>query len=487
MFLPLDRKPDWHNPPLITLIILLVNVLFFYVWQANDVKYNREAMEYYIYSGLYETELKKYVEFRNLDAKLTVTQIEQHPVAVRKLMHEMLADGDFQNQLDADKIIRPGEPGYDGWRSKRSHYLYLHDRVVTNKYGITPSKPTILTYFTNMFLHASNSHLWFNMLFFVLTGYVVEMIIGRTLYLLGYLISGLAAAWLYVFLFPHSAIPGIGASGAISGIMGMYIMIFGLRKVNFFYSLFVYFDYVRAPAILMLPIFIFYQAVLQFVFDTNVNVSAHAGGFLGGLLFAGVLKFIPGAINLDYVDEKQREDNFQQDYQAAMQLLASMKIDEAREKFEDLHKRRPADTAIMQQLYNVAKYNPASEAYHRYAAQLLDLHGSDLATVKLIRDTFIDYAARAKPKPRWSPESLISMATRFASSGYLSEAEKLVHFLLKVAPEFQRIPEGLAALAKYYNGKDKHKMEQYRSLLVSRYPDSSEAIHLQKSLRPASD
>jgi membrane associated rhomboid family serine protease len=487
MFLPLDRKPDWRNPPLITLIILVINVLFWYTWQSNDDQYSAEASEYYVYSGLYKTELRSYEEYKEVKDKLTDMDIDHFSRAAQERASEMRKDGDFQNKLDADAIIKPADQGYDDWRSKRTKYVYLRDSVVANKYGLTPSKPTLLTFFTNMFLHGSNAHLWGNMFFFVLMGYVVELILGRTLYLIGYLFSGLTAGWLYVLLFPHSAVPGIGASGAIAGVMGMYVIIFGLRKVNFFYFLFVYFDYVRAPAILMLPFFIAYQAIIQFVFDTNVNVAAHIGGLFGGALFAGVLKFIPGTINIAYVDEKQKEDSFQTDYQQALQLLASMKIDEAREKFEALLKQRPTDLNLKQQLYTVTKYNPASEPYHHYAAQLLNLPGSDRTTVKIIHDTFVDYAAKAKPKPRWTPELMISMATRFAAAGYMDDAEKLVNFLIKAKADFRRNPEGLAALAKYFNGKDKQKMDHYRNLLLSLYPDSSEAQHLLKITNAASD
>lgn len=480
MFLPLDRKPDWKNPPLVTLVILVLNVLFWYIWQANDETYTVEAYEYYVYSGLFKTELKKYEDYRHLTDKLTEQDFVRFSRIAQERMLEMRKDGEFQNKLDAEQIIKPGDADYNEWRNKRTKFEFLRDRVVANKYGLTPSHPTLLTYFTNMFLHGSNGHLWGNMLVFVLMGYVVELILGRTLYLFGYLFSGLAAGWLYVILFPNSAIGGVGASGAIAGVMGMYLVIFGLRKINFFYFLFVYFDYIRAPAILMLPLYVAYQAIIEFAFDTNINVAAHIGGLFGGALFAGVLKFIPGAINIAYVDEKQNEDTFQNDYAQAQQLLASMKIDEAREKFETLLKQRPNELNIKQQLYTISKYNPASESYHQYAAQLLTLPGADRTTVKIVHDTFVDYAARAKPKPRWSPELLISMATRFAAAGYLDDAEKLVNYMVKAKADFHRNAEGLAALAKYFNGKDKQKMEHYRSLLLTLYPHSNEAQHLQK-------
>ena len=481
MFLPLDRKPDWKNPPLVTLIILVINVLFWYIWQANDDKYSVEAYEYYVYSGLYKTELKKFEEYRKLNDKLTEKDFENFSRVAQKRMQDMRNDGEFQNKLDAEEIIRPGEDIYDDWHSKRTKFVFLRNRVVATKYGITPSHPTLLTYFTNMFLHGSSGHLWGNMVVFVLMGYVVELILGRTLYLIGYLVSGLTAGWLFVVLFPNSAVGGVGASGAIAGVMGMYLVIFGLRKIKFFYFLFVYFDYIRAPAILMLPLFVAYQAIIEFAFDTNINVAAHIGGLFGGALFAGVLKFIPGAINIAYVDEKQKEDTFQSDYQQAQQLLASMKIDEAREKFEALLKQRPNDLNIKQNLYNISKYQPAAEPYHHYAAQLLNLSGADRTTIKIVHDTFVDYAAKAKPKPRWTPELMISLTTRFALAGYMDDAEKLMNFMLKARSDFSRNAEGLAALVKHFNGKDKEKMDHYRDLLLSMYPQSNEAQHLRKT------
>ncbi|MEJ2360891.1 MAG: rhomboid family intramembrane serine protease [Gammaproteobacteria bacterium] len=480
-FLPLDRMPDWRNPPLITLLLLVINVLCWYIWQANDNAYLAKALDYYQYSRLYIPELKAFDEYRHIKDKLTKTDLDKGTSKAKKRFTEMFKDGEFQNKLDADQIIKPDDSGYSDWRSKRNQYDYLRSKVVSYEYGTVPSRPSLLTDFTGMFLHGSNSHLWGNMVFLVLLGYAVELILGPVLFLAGYLLSGLAANWLYIMLYPHSAIPGVGASGAIAGIMGMYVIIFGLRKVNFFYYVFVYFDYVRAPAILMLPFFLAYQAIIQFLLTTNVNTAAHVGGIFAGALFAGILKFVPGAIKTEYVDEKNNEDKFQAEYQQAMQLMTSMKIDEAREKFEALLKQRPDDINLKQQLYNVCKYNTASEPYHRYAAQLLNLPGSDQTTVKIIHDTFVDYAARAKPKPRWSPALLMSMATRFAASGYMEDAEKLVNFMLKARSDYNRIPEGLAALAKYFKGRDKQKVDYYSKLLLQRYPESNEAQHLLKA------
>ena len=60
MFLPLDRKPDWRHPPIITLLLILANLMCFFVWQINDDQYEHEAVNYYFSSDLPEIELSAY-------------------------------------------------------------------------------------------------------------------------------------------------------------------------------------------------------------------------------------------------------------------------------------------------------------------------------------------------------------------------------------------------------------------------------------------
>ena len=478
MFLPLDRKPDWKNPPLVTLLLVLINVLFFYIWQYSDEERQAEAFENYVYSGLFEIEAKEYLNFRNLQTRLTERDYQRFTPRAQDVFQDMYEDAAFQRKLDANEIITPDNKSYNEWRQKRDRFSWLWDRVVINKYGLNPSDPTLTTLFTHMFLHGDSWHLFGNMIFLFLMGFVVEIILGRLVYFAGYIVAGLISGLTYVLLFHDQNGVGIGASGAIAGIMGMYLVLFGLRKIRFFYFLFVYFDYVKAPAIVILPFYILTQLFIEFAQDTNINVTAHLGGLLGGVVIGLVAKRFHKTMNTDYIDENVNLEQYQQEYEEAQRLLASTQIDEAREKFESLLKKYPADTNIKQQLFVVSKYNPASEPYHRYAHELLRLTGSDKITVKIIHDTFIDYAARAKPRPRWTPDLLISIAVKFAACGYLDDAEKLVNYLIKAKRDYQRNAEGLSALVKYFNGIDKNKMARYQKLLLELYPDSAEAFHV---------
>jgi membrane associated rhomboid family serine protease len=477
MFLPLERRPDWRNPPLITLILVIANVLIFYMWQFNDKQYEQDAYSWYEDQGLDMIELKKYSEYLAQQDDTGGDRFTQDKPVDR--YQRMLADGRFQRMLDNSQIIKPDEPDYHDWRTKRDDFKKLLNRSVTERYSINPSQPRLLTYFSSLFLHDDSAHLIGNMIILVLLGLGLELIIGRLLFLTGYVMAGLSGNLLYVVLYSHSAIPSLGASGAIAGVLGMAIMIYGFRKINFFYFLLVYFDFVRARAIWILPLYVLSQAIIYFVFGSQINVAAHIGGLAGGLAFAALLKLVPSAIRTEIIDESQHREAYSKELTRAQQLIAKMKIDEAKNILDSLERKYPDDVVIQQNQFTIAKYNPASEDYHRYAKKLMMLQGTDPATIKAIHDTYQHYAKRARPKPRWTPELLANIAIRFAAGGRLNDAEKIANTLVKAMKEFEKNAEVLSALTKYYKDVDDQKTVLYKNMLLELYPDSIEAKHVQ--------
>lgn len=495
MFLPLDRKPDWKNPPFITISLILINCLAYFIWQSNDFDYANEAHNTYFYSfvgsnrdkqtTLYEIEVEYYRQYRQAVLKESAGQY-QIPENNRQLYEEaqnMQLDAHFQALLRNNQIIKPSDEIYSVWRRQRNEYERARNKQVGYRFGSKPDQPTLLTSFTHMFLHANFSHLFFNMLFLFLLGYVVEIILGHWIYLGAYLLAGLGSDLLFITIQSDQAIYGIGASGAISGVLGMYVVLFGLRKIRFFFFLYFYFNYVRAPALLIAPFWLAYELYQQFFTDSNINNLAHMGGFITGLVIALISRHLLKTLNTEYIDEKDNEEKYLTQYTQAQQLLAEMNIDEARSAFEKLYAENPEDIRVQQQLFNIAKYNPASEEFHEYAHKLFNLPGSDQDTVKILYDTFKDYSAKAQPKARLNANLLMSLGMRFAACGYLAEAEQMILHVVNNARDFPQNAQGLAALAKYYNGKDKNKALHYQQMLMAQFPDSDEARHLSQALQ----
>ncbi len=168
------------------------------------------------------------------------------------------------------------------------------DRL-TRTWGLVPvqllARPADLwvTIFTSMFLHGGWFHIISNMWVLFIFGDNVEDRLGGTRYLLFYLLSGVAAALMETFILPTSPIPTIGASGAIAGVLGAYLILYPRAKVASLVPILFIFTIIDIPAFLFLLFWFVSQLfsgwlTLQGSAGSGVAWWAHVGGFLFGVL-----------------------------------------------------------------------------------------------------------------------------------------------------------------------------------------------------------
>ncbi len=153
--------------------------------------------------------------------------------------------------------------------------------------------PRYATPFTSMFLHGGWMHLLGNALYLWIYGDNVEDALGHARYLLFYFLCGLVAIFAQALSNPHSPYPIIGASGAISGVLGAYLLLFPRAKVLTLVLLPFFFTTLRVPAMLLLLLWFAVQLVSDLaVSDGGASVAfrAHIGGFLAGMLLVPLLK-----------------------------------------------------------------------------------------------------------------------------------------------------------------------------------------------------
>lgn len=170
------------------------------------------------------------------------------------------------------------------------HHFFAH-------YGVVPARLQLTDLFTSMFLHGGFMHLIGNMWFLWIYGDNVEDVLGRVKYLAFYLTCGIAGSLVQVAADPGTSIPNIGASGAIAGVMGAYLLKFPHARVLTLIPLFVVFFTRELPAYIIL----IYWFVLQFFAGVGtlaesstgatggIAFFAHVGGFLMGMLLIKVL------------------------------------------------------------------------------------------------------------------------------------------------------------------------------------------------------
>jgi membrane associated rhomboid family serine protease len=159
--------------------------------------------------------------------------------------------------------------------------------------------PNILTIFISMFLHGGWLHLGGNMLYLWIFGDNIEDRLGHIRYLLFYLACGFAATLSHAFMNPGSATPSIGASGAIAGVLGAYLICFPRARVTTLIPLFIFITVREIPAIVILGFWFVFQL---FVGVASIGVAEqNAGGVayfahIGGFAFGMVLVVLMGGV-----------------------------------------------------------------------------------------------------------------------------------------------------------------------------------------------
>ena len=225
--------------------------------------------------------------------------------------------------------VDPSDPAVQAITRGARHGVHFRDLtgydVLVFQYGFRPAHASILTLFTSMFLHGGFLHLAGNMLFLWIFGDNVEHRLGRLGYLLAYLGTGAAATLFFAAMESESGTPLVGASGAISGVMGFYFLLFPRNVVNVFILFFVFVQVVRIPARIVLGGYIVLSNILPYLGQgaagaSGVAYGAHIGGFFAGL----------GAAFL--VDRRERESR-PREYRARE---ASRPAEAPRASFTDL-------------------------------------------------------------------------------------------------------------------------------------------------------
>ncbi|HVE75854.1 MAG TPA: rhomboid family intramembrane serine protease [Actinomycetota bacterium] len=145
---------------------------------------------------------------------------------------------------------------------------------------------------SSMFLHGDLLHLGGNMLFLWVFGNNIEDTLGKIKYMLFYLVTGLAASFAHILTNADSVVPTIGASGAVSGLLGAYLILFPKARIKAILPLFIIWQIVRLPATVVLGVWFVSQFLIgagQQAGGGGVAWMAHVGGFVAGMLLILVM------------------------------------------------------------------------------------------------------------------------------------------------------------------------------------------------------
>lgn len=186
------------------------------------------------------------------------------------------------------------------WQISEGDEFFIYTII---EFGLIPARilsgDGYVTFFTNMFLHGGWAHLIGNMFFLYIFGDNVEDSFGHLGYLIFYFASGVLASFVWMLTEWGSTYPAVGASGAISGVMAAYLLLFPDARIRTLVRFGFFWQIIKVSASMMIGLWFLYQLLLALLsFDAGVAYFAHIGGFIAGLVLTKIYK--PLRLRTDY-------------------------------------------------------------------------------------------------------------------------------------------------------------------------------------------
>jgi membrane associated rhomboid family serine protease len=484
LIIPVENRPYWNNPPLATLLLILVNVLVFFASQGKDPQRMDQAWRWYAESGLGQREqpsFRAYLERTapalphqaKADAEAEAAPAAAEPGAQRAAQFQHAAfDPAFARALHHEL---DGDPR---WREQRSHFEALVNAVSTRAYAFNARDARPVTWLTSMFLHGDFMHLLGNMAFLFLFGFALEIAIGRGVFLLLYLATGLGGTLLYWTSQLGVDQSALGASGAVSGLMGMYIALYGLKKINFFYNVIFFSGQIRAPALIIFPLWVGYELVGAHFGNDGVGHWAHTGGLLFGFALLALWMRFGLTVDRAYVDKIDPDAPLKSGLAQVQERVAAMQFDAARQAAQALAAAHPRDARAWRCWYGVVKISPSSRDYHHVVHSLFKQAGHaarDPALQDLIEEVAHAYT-KHDATPALTESTALALAPRLGQVEHLAPLTVVVARLLAIGSHHPAMAGVLQAAANLSAKAGQASQARYfRAQLQARFPESAEA------------
>lgn len=284
LLVPIEDRGSWRRPPVLIVLLLLINLVV-HIHTQMSLRSADTRLDHFLdpeqLELLVEREWPLFLEWIEEDRPRLWLEVHETEADQRR---DVLRQRAWE-RADFTRYVRDHweqESPSQQWRRAREQLEHWRARQPFVAHGLIPADMDAPSWLMHMFMHGGWAHLFGNMLFLLLFGVPMERHWGARRLLPLYLISGLGAAALFVLFNPDSDIPLVGASGAIAGLMGIYCASYGLRRIEFFYTLGFFFGSFRAPAFAVFPLWIAKELIQSMVSTAPVAYMAHVGGLLAG-------------------------------------------------------------------------------------------------------------------------------------------------------------------------------------------------------------
>jgi membrane associated rhomboid family serine protease len=489
LIIPLSEGPQ-RRFPFITLLLILLNIGIFIYFQHSEQQRYMQAVSWARSSGLLEIEAQVYQEYlqRRHEDIPEVLQDSRKPAAAFQLL---IQDDQFQSALRQQILIPPADPRFADWAPKRKTFEEKLDQSLAFRFGYSPARKNYLGITTYSFLHDGIIPLVGNMLFLWFVGSWIEIGIGRILYLGIYLMTGAFAALAFGFVEPLNQGPLLGASGALAGLMGTYLVIYCGRKSSVLCSLGFCSRHTTVFGWFLFPFWISKEVYLLANFPEMQNLAALAGGLLAGI-FIGLIFQTQGGrqvgrtVHLSTPAKTKGTRFHLLPKQQNLEIPDSLTDKEAaklRKKIREEIKKDPHNINMLIRIFQLEKRSPQSGEFHKAASKLLCQYVS-LDNEQELQAYFQEYDQLCDA-PRLHPSVMLALAKIHTRAGKTSQAARFLLHLMKQRPLYPGIPSSLFTLGCAYRDQGKEKRaEKCFQLICKQYPQTIISQQAEEMLTP---
>ncbi|NIM18542.1 MAG: rhomboid family intramembrane serine protease [Candidatus Aminicenantes bacterium] len=343
--------------PVVTIAIIVICIVVYYF---TSLAYKRWEVRY-------QKAFTKFISYYMAHPYLEIS-----PEFKKQFMSEEDAEvaenllkgfGRYKERPD-DYVVEEEQEKFDEYVRE---LLDLSKTLPFKKWGFIPAKKNFGGLFSSMFVHAGFWHLFFNLLLLFVCGPLLEDVWGRLTFVPFYLLSGIVATLMYSLHYPGSTVPLVGASGAIAGVMGAFLVRHFKTNIKFFYFFFIFIrpGTFSAPAWLMLPLWLLREIFAGSLMD--VVIKEHGGGGVAhwahvwGFAFGAGIAYLIKHFKLEekYVKSKiEKQTTYVNKgytiFEEAQQLLVSGDKENAFIKLKEAAGQTPSDQDIVETLWNTS-------------------------------------------------------------------------------------------------------------------------------------
>ena len=475
---PSTETNGLKSAPWVCLAFFLAYLLVHLTVQNNEQQRQQELADWYQQSGLFELEWENYISWLRISGQIKRAEpLEQARDAGDSLtvFRAMAFDPAFEreNQLRGDQYWDDTQQTL--WRNTRDTFKQRAAELPSVKAGLNPSTPRPSTYLTWHFLN-ENLWVWLVALLVMLPfAWPVEAELGPRRTAALWIVCGVISGLIYVAFMSSQYLPLTGSTPMAAALIGMYLGLFALRKLDF-----IWFDprqkhwrttplpaAVLAPLFLILPIFEYFSG------SPAAHVwLAQLAGLVSGATMVHLVRQaeVRGAEQeTDETDSHERE--LRQKITSAWASMSAMAFPDAERQFEAALALQPDMFSPLTGLYHIRKLTPESESFRKTATELLGADLSDVGEMRQQYKIFRDYVKRID-ETEIPIEVRVKLLANFTRLGEIKEADRLATEMEKRGEKHDLLPKALVLLAQAHLAAGGQARSNHLRMLATRISEA---------------